>query len=445
MKQHWFRYSLALFAGDMFVWYVALFVSLAMRNLELPHLALYLAHSAPFTLIFLAWSLMFLAFGLYDARVMEDKARVPVRLGQALLYSAFSSVVLFYALPIFGIAPKFLLVIMIAVMAPLMFYWRLIGARILGVKHRSGAVMVASGIRARELFRAVNDSEAYPIRFTNFCDTSRFSTAAIVSWVREFTLKAGARTLVLDLTDPIVKEALPQLFALTYERVRIVDINDLHEDVYSRIPLELLGYEWLIQNVSGRTHAGYDTLKRAMDLAFAIPLFILTLPIWIVVIVLVRRDGGPAFFIQERMGKFAKPILVAKFRTMTTMDRGIPLAENKGVITPVGRYLRALRLDELPQLINVIAGDLSLIGPRSEAVGFAEVNRAQIPYFDTRYLITPGLSGWAQIHHEKPPQTVEEAKEKLALDLYYIKHRSLLLDLKIALKTFYTVVSKKGA
>jgi lipopolysaccharide/colanic/teichoic acid biosynthesis glycosyltransferase len=445
MKQQWLRYSTALFVGDITIWYISLFAALWVRNLHVPHLEVYFAHSLPFTLIFMVWAAIFVAFGLYDARVLQDKARVPSRLGQALVYSAFAAAALFYVLPLGGFAPKFLLAIIFAIVAPVTFFWRLTGARHFGVRHRAPAVMVGAGIRARELFRTVNTSEAYPIRFAHFCDTARFSSERIVEWVREFTVKGDSKTIVLDLDDPIVADCLPDLFALTYEGVRIVEIDELYEDVYSRIPLELIGYPWLIRHVSGRTHVGYDTLKRLMDLVVATVLFLVTFPIWLVIIVLVRRDGGPAFFIQPRMGKFAKPILVAKFRTMTTMDRGVPLADSKGVITPIGRYLRALRLDELPQLINVIAGDLSLIGPRSEAVGFAEVNRAAIPYFDTRYLITPGLSGWAQIHHEKPPQTVEEAKEKLAYDLYYIKHRSFLLDIKIALKTFYTIVSKKGA
>ncbi|OGZ06827.1 MAG: hypothetical protein A3D65_06725 [Candidatus Lloydbacteria bacterium RIFCSPHIGHO2_02_FULL_50_13] len=126
------------------------------------------------------------------------------------------------------------------------------------------------------------------------------------------------------------------------------------------------------------------------------------------------------------------------------MDEGKQLGENKDRITAVGNILRKSRIDELPQLWNVLRGDLSLIGPRPEFPGLVKIYHEQIPYYNMRHLVKPGLSGWAQVHHEKPPHTLEETKDKLAYDLYYLKNRSLALDIKIALKTVKTLLSRTG-
>jgi lipopolysaccharide/colanic/teichoic acid biosynthesis glycosyltransferase len=126
------------------------------------------------------------------------------------------------------------------------------------------------------------------------------------------------------------------------------------------------------------------------------------------------------------------------------MDEGKQLGQNENKITRVGKFLRVSRIDELPQLWNVLRGDLSLIGPRPEFPKLVELYHEQIPYYNMRHLIKPGLSGWAQVHHDTPPQSIEETKEKLSYDLYYLKNRSIALDLKIALKTIKTLLSRTG-
>ena len=185
-------------------------------------------------------------------------------------------------------------------------------------------------------------------------------------------------------------------------------------------------------------------MKRATDIVFASIIFLLTAPLYIPIIIAIWIEGGPAFFVQERIGKNNKKIYIAKFRTMTSTDNGVFVKGKDMRITKVGSFLRKVRLDELPQLISVIIGDLSLIGPRPEASGLIKDFNDKIPYFSVRHFITPGLSGWAQIHQELPPRTIEETADKLAYDLYYMKNRSVLLDLKISLKTIYTLVSKAG-
>ena len=151
---------------------------------------------------------------------------------------------------------------------------------------------------------------------------------------------------------------------------------------------------------------------------------------------------GPVFLYQERAGKGNRPIRILKLRTWTLKDD--PTGHR---ITPFGKFLRRSRIDELPQLWNVIRGDLSLIGPRPELPELVKVYANEIPYYNMRHLLTSGLSGWAQVHHLKHPHhiaDVEETRNKLSYDLYYLKNRSLVLDIKIALKTIKTLISQSG-
>jgi lipopolysaccharide/colanic/teichoic acid biosynthesis glycosyltransferase len=147
-------------------------------------------------------------------------------------------------------------------------------------------------------------------------------------------------------------------------------------------------------------------------------------------------DGRPLFYLDKRVGRFGRVFYLYKFRSMT---------DNR--ITNIGRFLRQARLDELPQLVNVLQGRLSLIGPRPEKPDYVDLYSRQIPYYDIRHLIAPGLSGWAQIYHDGHPHfkpKVEATRDKLSYDLYYVKNRSLWLDLKISLKTLITLMSFSG-
>ena len=162
------------------------------------------------------------------------------------------------------------------------------------------------------------------------------------------------------------------------------------------------------------------------------------------------EDGGSVFVMQERVGKNGKIIKMFKFRSMTSNDSG-SYHQNGGKttlkVTRVGKFIRMTRIDELPQLWSVIKGDQSLIGPRPELPALTKVYEEQIPYYNARHLIKPGLSGWAQISHHAHPHhavAVSDTRDKLSYDLFYVKNRSLLLDLRIALQTLKALISRQG-
>ena len=185
-----------------------------------------------------------------------------------------------------------------------------------------------------------------------------------------------------------------------------------------------------------------------MDLLLAcMVLFTLAIPMAMVGLLVRLTSPGPAIYWSDRVGRYNQIFRMPKFRSMRIDTPAVAthLLENpRQYLTPIGHFLRKSSLDELPQLWNVIKGDLSLIGPRPELPEMVKHYEQEIPFYGVRHMIRPGLSGWAQIHHEVPPHSVEGTKEKLSYDLYYIKHRSIWLDILIALKTIKTLSMRVG-
>ena len=214
------------------------------------------------------------------------------------------------------------------------------------------------------------------------------------------------------------------------------------------MPVSLVGYDWFLENLSLSPKVSYDLVKRMMDVIISLPLALLSLIFYPFVFLAIKMDdGGEIFIRQSRIGQDNKHVEIIKFRSMSGLDEGEEVLKSRRVVTKVGTFLRKSRIDELPQLWNVLKGDISLIGPRPEIPALALKYEEEIPYYNVRHLIKPGLSGWAQIYHDNHPHhgtDFSETKMKLSYDLYYIKNRSFFLDLKIALKTIKALLSRTG-
>jgi len=204
-----------------------------------------------------------------------------------------------------------------------------------------------------------------------------------------------------------------------------------------------------LENITSQPKRVYNILKRWMDVLVSLALGCVSLIVYPFVVLAIRMESkGSPFSHQTRVGQNNKPVTLLKFRTMLFDDNGKWNEEGKeNEVTKVGSFLRKTRIDELPQLWNVLKGDVSLVGPRPEFSEPVEHYNTEIPYYNVRHLIKPGLSGWAQMYHDNDPHhgtDVVETANKLSYDLYYLKNRSFLLDLKIAIKTLKTLVSIKG-
>lgn len=231
--------------------------------------------------------------------------------------------------------------------------------------------------------------------------------------------------------------------------INISNTPSYYEYLTAKIPVDYIKENWFLY-CDGFDKLGskiYTRLKRIMDLSTSLFCFIASLPIGLIIILSLKLSSrGSIFLIQERIGKNKKPFKLHKFRTMKpNSENEVPLwaKENDPRITSLGKILRKTRLDELPQLINVIKGEMSLIGPRPERDFFIKELKEKIPHYSLRFVVKPGITGWAQINY-RYGSTVEDAIEKLRYDLYYIKNMSLLLDLKILLRTIKTIITGAG-
>jgi len=229
--------------------------------------------------------------------------------------------------------------------------------------------------------------------------------------------------------------------------VVFVNFHQLYEVVFNRIPLSVVTHSWFVENISPRSQQIYDVLKWVMDAVIAVVLGIVTLPFTIAAAIAIKyEDAGDLFFIRDRVGKNNKIFRNIKFRSYGMHSEADGLAKTVG-ITKVGAFLRKTRIDELPQLINVLRGDISIVGPRPEVPSLVKQYEQEVPYYRIRHIIKPGLSGWAQLYQKDPPKGTADAQKtaiKLSYDLYYIKNRSLFLDIRIALKTIATLLSRSG-
>lgn len=193
--------------------------------------------------------------------------------------------------------------------------------------------------------------------------------------------------------------------------------------------------------------ASYRLVKRLLDIALVVFILPVVVPVFVLAALAVGITmGGPIFFVQERIGLGGEPFRMWKLRTMRPEQPGAAVraaVHGDRRVTPVGRILRRFRIDELPQLWNVLKGDMSLIGPRPEAAPLHDEYMRQLPKYAYRYLVRPGITGWAQVS-APPSATAEEARQKLTYDLYYVKKLSLGLDLQIVLRTFWTITAGGG-
>jgi sugar transferase (PEP-CTERM system associated) len=272
---------------------------------------------------------------------------------------------------------------------------------------------------------------------------------------REGSLYETARRLGVDEIVVALAErragSMPmrELLDCKVRGIRVFDVATHFERTLGQIRVDFVNAGWLIFG-DGFNQGFYRTaIKRVFDIACALLLIVLAAPIMLVTAIAIKLDSrGTVFYRQERVGRNNQPFQVVKFRSMTADAEkdGKPrwASTNDSRITRVGHVIRRMRIDELPQLFNVFAGDMSLVGPRPERPFFVDQLTQEIPYYALRHSVKPGVTGWAQVRYQYG-STIEDSQEKLQYDLYYVKNHTLFLDIVILLETVGVVLTGKGA
>lgn len=446
-----------LVGGDSLFFIIALWLTLFLRYLSIPDVDLFVVHFGPFFIISIVWLFIFYIAGLYDKHTVFLKSLLFTRILNTQFANIVVAAFLFLIIP-FGIAPKTNLVIYLFVSVGLIIWWRMKLFPKISPKTTHRAILIADGPEAIELVDEINNNDRYNYYFHRLIDEA---TAKATPDFEEklFTMieREKIDMIIANPNGEYINTVLPKLFDLSFIRFQLtfLDFYKVYEDTFDRVPLSALRYEWFITHVSQSKSLVYDFTKRLIDVVGSLILgafLIAVLPI--IYIAMRMEDKGPLFISQERIGKKNVPVTVYKIRTMTENRSASATwtSEDKqegNRITNIGGILRKLSIDELPQVWTIIKGDMSLIGPRNDIKGLGDRLSAAIPYYNIRNYVKPGVTGWAQTHQHYmgdniSPQSLEESKVRLAYDLYYVKNRSLLLDVEIALRTVKTVLSRFG-
>lgn len=439
-----------LFLGDVCILYIALVLTLVLRYgdsfFDLQRMLM--LHLAPFSILFLLWTFVFFIAGLYEKHTLFLQKQLPQLLSRALSVNVLLSIIFFYFLPSFKIAPKINLFIYLFVSSTLLFVWRRHRLSLARNAVRESAALIGTGEEMERIRKEISNNPRYRIAFSLSVDTGEKLLPKATDLAEQ--MRDNNVTLVIvDLHDSVVETLLPHLYRLLFSGVRFSDMHQVYEDMFDRIPLSLIRYHWFLEHISAVSSRGaYDFLKRLTDIIVACVFGALSLVLYPFVYLAIKLDdGGKLFVSQQRVGRGGAVMCALKFRTMSRDDAGLPELKEGNKITRVGAFLRRTRIDELPQLWNVLRGEMSLIGPRPELPSLVEIYEREVPYYKIRHLIKPGLSGWAQLYHKTPPKVNADSDEtttKLSYDLYYLKHRSFWLDVKIALKTIKVLLSRSG-
>jgi exopolysaccharide biosynthesis polyprenyl glycosylphosphotransferase len=450
-----------LVAGDLLVSAVVALVALrlgALRSGWPWSPAFVWQHAAWLAMLSGLWVALAAANGMYDVR------RAPDRWASAVLSVKVSAqMLLLWALAYF-VPPPWTVVRHVVVFfslgaAACMPLWRQVYAALLrSAAFRRRLLVVGAGRAGRELVTAIRSESPHDFELLGFVDDdpeleSRTVEGLPVVADRTGLAVAAQRLGVTDLALAIPSGAhgdmLAAVLAAREGGVTVAPMAVLYEEVTGRVPVQHVGDQWAVAlPLDGPGSRGfYPLVKRLLDVALSLLGIVLLAVVLVPAAPAVRLSSrGPVFYRQRRVGRGGSEFTLLKLRTMVAeAEADGPMWATSGDprVTPAGRWLRRTRIDELPQVFNVLRGDMSVVGPRPERPEFAAELARAIPFYRARNAVRPGLTGWATVH-EGYASSTEDALLKLQRDLYYIKHQSLVLDVYIMARTVGTIVRLRG-
>lgn len=446
-----------LLSGDIAILYASLLLTFAFRYGAPLDSELWEDHLWPFSITFGLSVIIFYINSLYDLSLAKNDVRFYRRFFEALAISALVSIGVFYLTPSIGIAPKINLFLQLLFFTILFLLWRTTWNRFIhtGV-WKTNIMFVGKVSEFNELLSALKLVPQYGFALQSaFVEDAADpgSLNAGISFIKEVAeipsiiKQEKISTVILGTKPEKSAELASALYKSIYLQVSFLDSAEFLETVTGRLPTARLTEAWFLENLKESKKKIYGPIKIVADYFLALALLALLLAI-LPLIALMRlfTDRGPLIYKQLRIGKDGKEFWIYKFRTMVAdaEKNGAVFAQMKDPrVTKFGKFMRKTRIDELPQVWNVLRGEMSFIGPRPERPEFVATLQAAMPFYNLRHLVKPGLTGWAQINFPYAG-SIEENLKKLQYDLYYVKNRSLLLDLAILLKTINIVLRWMG-
>ncbi|MDO8499443.1 MAG: exopolysaccharide biosynthesis polyprenyl glycosylphosphotransferase [bacterium] len=452
--------QLLLLIVDGSIFYLSLFGALVIRYQRLPGAEWARLVGPMGILFFLALIICFIA-GLYDLTRINNTWKFYSRIVTAALVWMAVGTLFFYAQPNLTVAPKTILLLTSLIGFGLIALWRLVGRKIIANKIlTSNIVFVGITPEVLELANVIKESPQLGYQTIGFVRTGdEEPTATLAGLPLAPTLSALTTQTPIDIQIIIIAPHLAknsimlnELYPQLFKQTEMMDLARFYEEIMGRIPPFTFSEAWFLTNLREQRKKIYDRGRIFVDYLFSLLLGLFFIITWLPIAIAIKLNSkGPIFFAQERVGRNELPFKMYKYRTMIAInpDGGAEIngpqfaAKADRRITAVGKFLRATRLDEIPQFINILKNEMGLIGPRPERPEFVAELTKQIPFYPLRHLIKPGITGWAQLK-KSYYGTLEENQHKLEYDLFYIKNRGALLDVAILLRTINIVLGFMG-
>ncbi|OHA07626.1 MAG: hypothetical protein A3B34_01600 [Candidatus Sungbacteria bacterium RIFCSPLOWO2_01_FULL_54_21] len=472
--------ALLLLAGDLAALFGALYTILLLRYPDRFEDAELYEHLVAFSIIFFLWVLFLGSFGFYEIRFARNRRIFLYRLLHVMAANTILAIVVFYLFPFFTIEPRRNL-LLIALLATLfIFVWRSLFNLLIVRASATRVLFLGINAETTQLADYLLSHPQLGQRPVGFMVTAsdvafaRQHGASGTGTVQANLLQLRQRDtatdpphLVLDpekfsravrdvraeiiVVSPEMKgdrTVLKALFSIIPAGITTIDFAPFHEMLTGKIPLSLIGEAWFLENLIGIRKHSYEFAKRGIDIFLALVIGSVGMATFPFIALAIGLEApGPVFFRQQRVGRNGRTFSLIKYRstyrTWAPATQRERTKEEAGVYTRVGSLLRAAYIDELPQIINILRGEMSFVGPRPERPEYVAELKQHVPFYEMRLLVPPGISGWAQINMEDDA-AVEDAPEKMQYDLYYVKNRSFTLDLLIMIRTLFTLLHRQG-
>ena len=426
--------NILLIAGDITWLFIALIITIfAKQNFELD-LNYLNKHILPFSFIFPIWNVTYYVEGMYSLRTFNPNG-LTVSLVRSQIINLTLGILFFYIFDFDGITPKTNLFIILIISSIFLFVWRKIFFKFFSMRTLKLKTYIVANARKTEEVKAKLEELPY----------LGFEIIGVDNTSPNITLDIDL--IVIDKTETASGINLSELLKRINKKTKIIDITLFSELVTGRIPVDCINEFWIIENCGLGTSNTYAVTKNVIDKLFATILILLSIPLFIFLVpILLIISGRPLLYSQKRVGLDQKEFNIYKLRTMINnaeKDGAKWATPNDNRITPIGKILRKTRIDELPQLYNILRGEMSFVGPRPERPEIINNSLSKIPFYEYRHLVLPGVTGWAQVNF-RYGYTELDSLTKLQLDFYYLKNKSIWLDIKIILKTIKTVITGVG-
>ncbi|MFH1979298.1 MAG: sugar transferase [Patescibacteria group bacterium] len=431
---------ITLVLGDFLFFYLSLYITLFLRYQKIVTAESWNEHKTPFLFIYALWIFIFYINNVYDIKNFVSYKNILEGVLKTMGIAGAIAIFIFYLVPGISIAPKTNLFLNIIIASLFLILWRRLFWNLTKKISKTRVLFLEGSQETINLVDRLKRNPQLGYEPVVMSDPTKNDFMELLQEKNTQLVVASKATMKnQDIAKKFYK-AIPL-------GVTFIDFSDFYESLVEKIPISTISEEWFLENLKEINKKNFEKLKRVSDILGAIVLFVPLLILTPFVSILIKTGSrGPVFYKQKRVGKNESFIEIIKFRSMIqdAEKNGATWAKKEDPrITKIGKFLRKTRLDELPQIWNVLKGDLSFVGPRPERPEFIKELKKTIPYYSIRHLVKPGLSGWAQIKYPYGA-SVHDAKEKLQYDLYYIKNRSLILDLAVSAKTIATILKSQG-